>query len=157
MLDRLLKRSLSRGGDALMTVYLRTLVGEDDELLGRADLPAALARIKRDTQLFPPLFFLGFKGAQWWLEYGPVLRRGARFSRLPLDARLEVLESWETTRLSMRQNLYKLMKIVSITNLMSDPALLEYVGYGDTMRRRMNRPAEGPPPPGLGCRLGDEP
>lgn len=157
MLEDTLKQWLGHGGGRLMRAYLCTLAGEDEALLGRADLDAVLARIRRDTAHFPLLFFLGFKGAQWWLEYGSLLRHGARFSRLPLETRLAVLDRWETTRLGIRQNLYKLLKIVSVTNFMSDPALLEYVGYGDTLRRRKNRPPAGPAPPGLGCRLGEEP
>jgi hypothetical protein len=137
---------------------LLSLCAEDPEIYGIADTDAVLDRVHLRVFGLPPPFRLAFNMIVLLFEYTPSLTVGGwgRFSRLPLDARLRKIKAWECSRFVLKRNLFRLLKMILMTSLMQDRALLDAVGYSDTLYRRANHavePAEG----GVSCRLGERP
>ena len=149
--------ALKKTGGPLHRLLL-SLCAEDPEIYGIADTDAVLERVHLRVLGLPPPFRLAFRMIVVIFEYTPSLAAGhwGRFSRLPLDARLRKIEAWECSRFVLKRNLFRLLKMILMTSLMQDRALLDAVGYSDTLHRRINHavdPAEG----GVSCRLGERP
>ena len=129
---------LKRRGRATMRAFVRSLVAEDPEILGRVDLERALTELEEAATRLPFPFFLAFKLGAFSFEYAlfPFAMKLRPFRWLPLEARIRYLGRWEYGRLSLTRNLYKLMKILAITHMLHDEALVDYIGYGPHMRHR---------------------
>src|SRR5205823_665465 len=60
--------------------------------------PRTLTRLERWFGEIPPSTARGLRAAYFTLEASTLPTRGRPFSRLPLEARMEVLASWEKSR-----------------------------------------------------------
>lgn len=137
---------------------LLSLCAEDPEIYGLADTGAVLDRVYERVLGLPPPFRLGFQVVVLLFEYMPSRSAGrwGRFSRLPLDARLRKIKAWESSRLVLKRNLFRMLKMLLMTSLMQDRALLDMAGYSDTLHRRATHATPGIEG-GSTCRLGERP
>jgi hypothetical protein len=124
-----------------MRVFAATLVAEDPEILSRVDMERALDGLEEASSRLPLPVFLAFKSGVFLFEYSvfPFAMKVRPFRWLPLAARLRCLGRWEYGRLALTRNLYKLMKILAITHMLRDEALVEHLGHGPHMRHRLGQ------------------
>jgi len=134
---RLVGLLLYCGRRALRSLMV-TLVAEDAEILAHVDLDAAVTRAEASLRRAPLLFFLTFEASLLLLEYGlpPFVWKLRRFSKCPLDKRLEIAMSFERARGALKQNGYKLLKVIALAGMLTEPSLLEWIGYGESMAQR---------------------
>ncbi len=139
------RRFRARSSRETFRTFLETLVGDDAEILSRVRMDDVLDRIEGVVAQYPALIALGVEAALLALEWGtlPVLRTRCRFSRLSREERLRYLDTWEYSAFVPRRNAHVLLKMTGLTALLRETELLESLGYGTSMRHRMERPPEG--------------
>jgi hypothetical protein len=115
-----------------------TFIAEDAEILAHVDLDAAVARVEQSLRRAPFSFLLIFEAVLLFLEYGlpPFVWKFRRFSKCSLEKRLKVAKNFEHGAGLMKQNCYKLLKVITMAGMMTEPALLEWIGYGKSMAER---------------------
>lgn len=115
-----------------------SLVGEDPAILGKADLERVLDRMETRSAEFPIPFFLFYKMSVFFFGYAtfPFALKIRPFHWLGLAARLRYLEQWDVSRTGACKGILKLLKLMAITSLLDEPALLEYHGYAEDMAHR---------------------
>jgi hypothetical protein len=59
---------------------------------------------------------------------------------LPPGARLAYMHGWEFGRLALTRHLFKLLKLVTLTTMLRQPALVEHIGYTPDLSHRQARP-----------------
>lgn len=130
-----------------MAMFIATLVNEDPELLGLADMNRVLDRVNEAVSGFPGIFPRLFRILFFCFVYlpFPFAWKLRPFHHLALAARLRYVESWERGRLAASQNLFKLLKIPAVSSLIRERGVIEHIGYLDALEHRMQRsslPAE---------------
>lgn len=125
-----------------MNKFAATLVGDAPDIVERVDWEVLPGEVEDSARQLPLLFFLVFKTALLSFEYlvFPFAWKVRPFRMLPLNARLAYMHRWEFGRLSLTRNLYKLVKLVTLTTLLRQPALVDYIGYGPDLSHRQARP-----------------
>lgn len=142
-------RRLRPGECHALDFILRTLVAEDDAILKWASHENTIARLQQQLARIPLIIVLAFRAGVFAMEWGTLCspRHLRRFSRLPLDARLKSLEGWEFSRLIVKRDLFKLIKLTALANMLQEPELLRQIGYDDTMSHRTSGVTQDAPAP----------
>ena len=141
-------RRMRSGERRALGAVLRTLVAEDEAILSRTEPDRVAARLQAQLDRLPLILALAFRLALTAIEWGPLLspRYLRRFSRLSLAVRLRRLEGWEFSRLFLKRDLFKLIKLTALANMLQEPELLCFIGYEDTLRHRGNTVENGRTP-----------
>ncbi len=146
-------RRLRSGERRALGAVLRTLVAEDEAILSRTAPDRVAARLQDQLDCLPLILVSAFRLSLLAIEWGPLFspRCLRRFSRLPLAARLRRLEGWEFNRLSLKRDLFRLIKLTTLANLLQEPELLCFIGYEETLRHRtgMSEDTRSPCPKGI--------
>ncbi len=131
-----------------------TLVAEDRDILSRVDMDRVVRRAEEQGRRLPWLFYVAYKLSLLAFEYGfpPLAWRFRRFSRQPWGDRIQYAERWERSRSHVKRNLFALMKAVTLSSLLREPDLLEWIGYGEAMRDRLSPPEQDPAAMAASCR-----
>lgn len=126
-------------------VFVETLLGEDAEILSRTRMDAVLDRTEQTVGRYPRIAVFGVRAALLAFEWGAVLLMPARrrFCHLSSAERLRYLDTWEYSSFGPRRNAHLLLKMTVLSCLLRETEVLEFIGYQASMRRRMERPAEG--------------
>lgn len=144
MREWLLRLLLPRGRNTTKAL-IETLVAGDSDILSRVHMDAVLERMALHVRHYRMLFFLAMKAILYAVEYGAPLMAGSwrRFSRMSAEERERYLDAWEYNQFLYVRNAFTALKIALLISLLNERALLDFIGYTDSLRRRMERPAEG--------------
>jgi hypothetical protein len=81
---------------------------------------------------------VAFRALLCGLEFSPFVMPPIwlrRFSRLPLEDRVRVLESWESSRFWPRRHALHLLKLIALSHFYSDPGVQARLGYPHPLER----------------------
>lgn len=125
--------------ETVAVALIKALVGEDPEILERVDMNRAMARVTETHGRLPKSIGWVFTLTIWMFGYGlpPFSWRFRNFSTLDAEARLRYLESWAGSRWMIKTNLFTLLRVVLLAGVLQEPALLDWIGYGEARQRRM--------------------
>lgn len=139
--------TLSPGQRATVQALAATIVADDPEIMGGVDREAVALRMAEHLAAYPWTVVFIVKFVLLLLEYGfpPVAMKFGRFSRCSPETRLRVVTQWEKSPLGAQRNLFKLLKIMTLTSLLHDPHLIALMDYNETLEHRMTRPEPGSP------------
>lgn len=132
------RRALGPGGRATAQALMATLVADDVEILGRANLAQAMDRFDDALTQFPGHVRRGIIASLLLFGYGlpPLDWHFRRFHRMDPAARLNYATSWAGSRVLLKRNLFVLVRLQLLAALLQDPALLDWIGYSEALRRR---------------------
>jgi hypothetical protein len=130
-------------GRRILESLVVTLCAGDEFVLSRVRMQHVVLKAEKQISELPFFFFFTFKIVLYVIEWAvpPLSWKFQRFTRMPLERRLEYLEEWEFSKFAAKRNLFKLVKALCICHIFSEPKLLESIGYGDAMRKRYERGA----------------
>jgi len=140
--QRYVLNMLAGRGRSATASLAATLVAEDRDILSRVDMDRVVRRAEEQGQRLPWMFYVAYKLSLLAFEYGlpPLAWRFRRFSRQWWGSRIRYAESWERSRSHLKRNLFVLMKAVTLSSLLREPDLLEWMGYGEALRSRLSPP-----------------
>lgn len=101
-----------------------------------------VSRVEKHVSLCQRNIRLAFRLGLWLLEFGALIRNGARFTALNPETRLRAAEAWQTSRIYVRHLLYKLLESNCYVAYYAHPIVAKKIGYVPPPAR-----AGGPPPP----------
>lgn len=127
--------------------FAATIVADDPEIMGAVDREALASRMSAHLSAYPRAVVMIVKTVLYILEYGfpPFAMKFGRFSRCSAETRLRVVTQWERSPIAAQRNIFKLLKIMTLTSLLHDPHLIALMGYTDDLHHRMTRPEPGSP------------
>ena len=123
-----------------------TVVGEEPRVLEAMDLDAAMERRRASLATYPRVFALIYTFGLLAFEYAlpPLGWKLRPFSRLPFEKRMAYVVQWERSRWQAKRNLLMLMRLMTLADVMVQPAMLEWIGYGESWRHRTGNPPRRP-------------
>lgn len=123
------KIKLSRATRRVMEAIADTIIPSDGPPKPGA-LDMGLVERLLDFLSIIPLAPLAFKIACWSWEFCPIWSgRFARFSRLSLEERTRVLESWENSRFMFRRGALLITKSIWMASFYNNPELWPLLHY----------------------------
>ena len=139
------RRALGPGVRATAQALMATLVADDAEILGRVNLAQAVNRFDDALAQFPGHVRRGIIASLLLFGYGlpPLDWHFRRFHRMSPAARLNYAASWAGSRVLLKRNLFVLVRLQLLAALLQDPALLDWIGYSEALRRRQGLDASG--------------
>jgi hypothetical protein len=117
---------------------LIALCGGDFEFLKSVDFEPIKVKIKNHIDALPVHLRL-VHGLTLFLIAHPVPPFSWRlrsFSKLSLQQQVRYLESWDESRFAARRMMFKIVKVVYLIHLLSDPSLLKITGAFDWLNAR---------------------
>lgn len=111
----------------------------DEEVLKRINVEAIVRKIELYLVSLPFGYFLAMKMALFIMEYAipPVHTKFRPMLLMSPERRIRYIQSWGESRFSWKRMTFYALKYICIKQIYSEPALLEYIGYGPAMMERM--------------------
>lgn len=132
--------------DAVMALSA-TIVADDPDIMEKVDREALADRMSGHLSAYPSAVIFIVKLILYVIEFGfpPFAMKLGRFSKCSAATRLRVVTHWEKSPISAQRNLFKLLKIMTLTSLLHDPHVLSLMEYTEVLEHRLTRPEPGSP------------
>jgi hypothetical protein len=117
---------------------LIALCGGDYEFLKDVSFEPITAKIKNHIDALP-IHLRFVHSLTLFLIANPIPPLSWRlrpFSKMSLDKQVKYLESWEDSRFAARRMMFKIVKVVYLIHLLSDPSLLKITGAYEWLQAR---------------------
>ena len=126
---------------------LRSLViafcSGDPEVISRVSIEDVVTRVETFMEGMAMVHFMAFHFMIFIFEYAtvPLTRKILPLRFLPMEKRIRYLDRWADSRFSPKRIAYIGLKYIVMSQIYSEHALLESIGYGPDLRSRLGQQA----------------
>ena len=140
-MKEMLKRFLRRITHKSLRSVVVAFCSGDEEVLSRISIDDVVARVEKFMDGMTPIHFIAFHFMILTVEFSvvPITRKIRPLRYLPIEKKVIYLDRWCESHFSLKRIIYIAMKYICMSQIYSEHALLESIGYGPDLQIRLGK------------------